>query len=174
MLPDARCPPEPMKERLMNALQRRCLGAAVGSALLLAAALWFQFGQGLAPCPLCLWQRWPHVAAVLIGLATLAAPRRGLALLGATAMLAGTALAAHHAGVELGWWQGPVTCAASSDMGGLTPEQLLARIEAAPVVRCNEIAWSLFGLSMAAWNGIASAALCLLWVRAYASSSASQ
>ncbi len=174
MLPDARCPPQPMKERLMNDLQRRCLGAALGSALLLAAAFWFQYGQGLAPCPLCIWQRWPHAAAVLIGLATLAAPRRGLALLGAVVMLAGTVVAAYHAGVELGWWQGPTTCTAPSDIAGLTPDQLLERIQAAPVVRCDDIPWSLFGLSMAAWNGLASAAHCVLWLRAYASSSASQ
>ena len=114
-----------------------------------------------------------HALAVLIGLATLYEPRRGLALLGAVVMLGGTVLAAYHVGVELAWWQGPDTCAAP-DMGGLTADQLLRRIEAAPVARCDEIAWSFLGLSMAAWNGLASAALCLLWLRAYASSSASQ
>lgn len=158
----------------MNDLQRQCLGAAMGSAVLLAAAFWFQFGQGLAPCPLCIWQRWPHAVAVLIGVAALFEPRRGLALLGAVVMLAGTAIAAYHAGVEQGLWQGPTTCAGPADLAGLTTEQLLARIQAAPVVRCDEIAWSFLGLSMAAWNGLVSAGLCLLWLRAYASSSASQ
>ena len=157
----------------MNDLQRRCLGAALGSALLLAAAFWFQYGQGLAPCPLCIWQRWPHAIAVLVGLATLYEPRRGLALLGAVVMLGGTAVAAYHAGVELAWWPGPDTCSAPA-LGAMTADQLLKQIEAAPVVRCDEIAWSFLGLSMAAWNGLASAALCILWLRAYASSSASQ
>ena len=157
----------------MNALQRQCLGAALGSALLLAGAFWFQYGQGLAPCPLCIWQRWPHALAILVGLATLYEPRRGLALLGAVVMLGGTAVAAYHAGVELAWWPGPDTCTGPA-LGAMTAEQLLRQIEAAPVVRCDEIAWSFLGLSMAAWNGLASAALCILWLRAYASSSASQ
>ncbi|MFP4274908.1 MAG: disulfide bond formation protein B, partial [Paracoccaceae bacterium] len=48
--------------------------AAGGSAALLAAAFAFQHLGGLAPCTLCLWQRWPHAAAVLLGLAALALP----------------------------------------------------------------------------------------------------
>lgn len=157
----------------MNPLQRAGCGAAFGSAALLAAAFAFQHLGGYAPCPLCILQRWPHAIAVLLGLALLIWPRREIALLGALTMLAGAGIAAYHAGVEQGWWLGPTTCVAP-DVGGLTPEQLLQQILEAPVVRCDEIAWSFLGLSMAAWNGLASAALALLWARAYASSSASQ
>ncbi|WP_290751206.1 disulfide bond formation protein B [Amaricoccus sp.] len=157
----------------MNALQRAAIGAATGSALLLAAALAFQHLGGYAPCHLCLLQRWPHAIAVVLGLATLVWPRRELALLGALVMAAGAGIAAWHAGVEQGWWTGPTTCVAP-DIAGLTPEQLLQRILDAPVTRCDEIAWSFLGLSMAAWNGLASAVLALIWARGYASSSASQ
>ncbi|MBA3325657.1 MAG: disulfide bond formation protein B [Rhodobacteraceae bacterium] len=157
----------------MNALQRAGAGAAAGSAALLAAALAFQYLGGLAPCPLCIWQRWPHVAAVLLGLALLATPRREIAALGALAMLAGAGIAAYHAGVEQGWWPGPVTCTAP-DVADLTPDELLAQILTTPVVRCDEIAWSLFGVSMAGWNALACLALTGIWLRAYASSSASQ
>lgn len=157
----------------MSPLQRTGLAAAGGSAALLLGALAFQHLGGYAPCHLCILQRWPHGIAVALGLALLAWPRRGLAALGAVAMLAGTAIAAYHVGVEQGWWLGPTTCAAP-DIAGLTPEELLQRILAAPVVRCDEVAWSFLGLSMAAWNGLASAGLAALWARAYASSSASQ
>jgi disulfide bond formation protein DsbB len=157
----------------MSPLQRAGLGAAFGSAALLAAAFAFQYLGGLAPCHLCLLQRWPHAVAVLAGLALLAAPRRALAGLGALAMLAGAGIALYHVGVEQHWWTGPTTCAAP-DIGALSSEELLERILAAPVVRCDEIAWSFLGLSMAAWNGLASLGLAALWLRAYASSSASQ
>lgn len=157
----------------MNALQRRGIGAATGSLLLLAAALAFQYIGGLAPCPMCIWQRWPHVAAVALGLALLVLPWRVLAALGALAMFTGAGLGLYHAGVEQGWWQGPTSCIAPG-IGGLSSEQLLKSILAAPVVRCDEIAWSLLGLSMAGWNALASLALAFLWIRAYASSSASQ
>jgi disulfide bond formation protein DsbB len=149
------------------------LAAAAGSLGLLAAAYAFQYWGGLAPCPLCLWQRWPHWAAAGLGLVALMAPVRPLAVLGALVMLAGAGLAGYHVGIEQGWWAGPASCGAP-DIAGLSPEELLARIMAAPVVRCDETAWSFLGLSMPAWNGLASLGLAGLWGAAYASSSASQ
>lgn len=148
------------------------LGAA-GSAAVLGAALWFQYVVGLAPCPMCIWQRWPHVAAIALGAAAAALGLRAAAALGAFAMLIGAGLGVFHAGVEQGWWQGPSTCAAPA-VGDLSTEELLARIMAAPMVRCDEIPWAFAGVSMAGWNAVLSLALALLFLRAYASSSASQ
>ena len=66
---------------------RLILLAAGGSAALLLGAFIFQF-FGYAPCKLCLWQRWPHAAAALVGLLALALPRiTPLPLLGALAAL---------------------------------------------------------------------------------------
>ncbi len=149
------------------------LAAAAGSAALLLAALWFQHIGGLAPCPLCLWQRWPHGAAVAVGgLAALAAAVAGrvpavLPLLGAAAAAATAGIGVYHTGVERGWWSGPGSCAAPG-LGALTPEQLLDAILAAPVVRCTDVPWELLGLSMAAWNALASAGLALVWLAAAA------
>jgi disulfide bond formation protein DsbB len=157
----------------LNLLQRRAIGAAAGSALLLAAALGFQYLWGLAPCPLCIWQRWPHALAVLLGVVLLAWAARPLAALGALAMLAGAAIGLYHAGIERGWWPGPATCTAP-DVGGVDPDALLDRILETPVVLCDQVPWTLLGLSMAGWNAILSLGLAWLWWRAYASSSASQ
>ena len=59
--------------------------AAGGSLALLLGAFAFQHLGGLAPCKLCIWQRWPHVAAIAIGAAALALGNRALAWLGALA-----------------------------------------------------------------------------------------
>ena len=139
--------------------------ASGGSALLLLAALGFQYLGGLAPCPLCIWQRWPHLAAALAGPAALALAGAMVPLLGAAAMLIGAGIGLYHSGVEQGWWEGPATCAAP-DVAGLSPEELLARIMEAPVVRCDEIPWELLGLSMASWNALASLALAGVWLLA--------
>lgn len=149
----------------MSPLQRTGLAAAGGSAGLLLAALGFQYLGGYAPCDLCILQRWPHGVAILIGLALLVWPRRGLAMLGALALATGSGIAAYHVGVEQGWWPGPTTCT-GADVGSLTPDELLKRILAAPVTRCDDISWSFLGLSMAAWNGLFSAGLAALWARA--------
>jgi disulfide bond formation protein DsbB len=50
---------------------------------------------------------------------------------------------------------------------GLSPEELLERILAAPVIRCDEIAWSFLGLSMPGWNALLSLGLAGLWGLAF-------
>ncbi len=142
---------------------RRIGLAAGGSAILLLAALAFQYLGGMAPCPLCIWQRWPHLGAALIGPAAALMAGPLLPAAGAGVMLGGAAIAFYHSGVEQGWWEGPASCAAP-DVAGLSPEELFDRIMAAPIVRCDEIPWELLGLSMATWNGIASLALAGVWL----------
>jgi len=140
--------------------------AGAGSAALLAGALGFQFIGGLAPCPLCIWQRWPHVAAVVIAalaVTVLWRHTRPLAVLGMLAMLVSAGLGLYHTGIERGWWPGPDTCT-SSDITGLSADQLMAQIMSAPLVRCDEVAWDLLGLSMASWNAAISLGLVALWL----------
>lgn len=143
----------------------RMLLAASGSAVLLIAALGFQYIGGLAPCEMCLWQRWPHAAAILVGalgVTVLWRQRRVMAGIGTVAMLATAAIGLFHVGVEQNWWQGPSTCSAASPVGQST-DDLMASIMAAPLVRCDEVAWSLLGISMAGWNALVSLGLGTLW-----------
>ncbi len=139
--------------------------AAGGSAALLLGALAFQYLGGLPPCPMCIWQRWPHLAAVLLGGLALALPGAALPLLGAAAAATTGGIGVYHTGVERGWWQGPDTCVAGS-IDGLSAQDLLAQIMEAPVVRCDEVPWEFLTLSMASWNAILSFALVGLWLLA--------
>ncbi|TMV08683.1 disulfide bond formation protein B [Ruegeria sediminis] len=140
--------------------------AMLGSAAMLLGAWGFQYLGGMAPCKLCIWQRYPHGAAVLIGAAALAAPAiRLLPLAGALAALTTAGIGFYHTGVERGWWEGPSTCS-SGDIGGLSTQQLLDQIMAAPLVRCDEVPWEMFGLSMASWNAVISIGLALIWLAA--------
>lgn len=141
--------------------------AAAGSAALLLGALAFQYIGGLAPCAMCYWQRYPHMAAIVVGAVALLVPFALLALVGALAALGTAAVGVYHAGVEQGWWEGPNTCT-SGPVEGLSPNELLNQILEAPVVRCDEVAWSMAGISMAGWNAIASALLAVIWLTAWA------
>lgn len=136
--------------------------AAGGSALLLGGAFLFQM-IGYPPCKLCLWQRWPHAFAFVIGIMFLVIPSRIIALLGGLTVATSGAIGLYHAGVEQNWWEGPTTCT-SGDISNLTPEQLLEQIMNAPLVRCDEIPWALAGISMAGWNAIISFFLAGLWI----------
>ncbi|MBB5279349.1 disulfide bond formation protein B [Pacificimonas flava] len=128
----------------------------VGPALLLGGALFGQHVFGLYPCELCMYQRWPHAAALAIGTIALlvgGAPRRAAVVLAALAVLASGAIGAFHAGVEYGWWTSPLPCTAV-ETG--TSGDFMRDIMAAPIVRCDAAAWELFGISLAGYNAIFS------------------
>jgi disulfide bond formation protein DsbB len=124
-------------------------------ALLLGGALGFQHFGGLPPCEMCMWQRWPHVAALVLGLAAFAGPRRVLVALAGVAVLGSAGAGLFHAGVEQGWWEGVTACTSTVAVGGST-EDFLKSVMAKPLVRCDVIPWSWLGLSLAAWNALIS------------------
>ena len=135
------------------------LAAAFGTAML-AGAFAFQHLGGLRPCDLCILQRWPHLGAAVLGLMAAVSPVRLRSPLGALAgmsLLAGAGIAGFHVGVEAGTFQ--TSCAVNIPASGTSVEALLAALPAGPVARCDEVAWSFLGLSMAAWNAILSTAV---------------
>ncbi|NRB36123.1 MAG: disulfide bond formation protein B [Rhodobacteraceae bacterium] len=137
--------------------------AAAGSLAMLLGAFAFQHLGGLAPCQMCIWQRYPHVVAIVIGALWLMSRKVWLLPIGALAAATTGGIGFYHAGVEQGWWAGPSTCSAGA-IGDLTPEELMAQIMSAPLVRCDEIPWEMFGLSMAGWNAVISFGLAGLWL----------
>ncbi len=151
----------------MTNRNRLVLIAAAGSVALLLGAWGFQYLGGLAPCKMCIWQRYPHAAAALIGAVAIAVPRVSvLPLLGALAAATTAGIGVYHAGVEQKWWEGPSSCT-SSDIGGLSTTELMDQIMNAPLVRCDDIPWEMLGLSMAGWNAVLSAGLVLIWLAAW-------
>jgi disulfide bond formation protein DsbB len=133
---------------------------------LLVGALAFEHIGGLPPCEMCWWQRYPHIAAILLAALAFAVPRRWPVALAALAILVSGLIGAFHAGVEYGWWEGLTTCTASV----LDSPDPLEAIMNAPLVRCDVAPWSLWGVSLAGWNFLVStsAALAILWLLARA------
>ena len=140
--------------------------AAAGSLALIVGAWGFQM-LGFAPCNLCLWQRWPHYAAIGIGVAVLIlGPYLLLGVAGALAALTTAGIGAYHTGVERGWWQGPTSCSGGgNDLAGMSGADLLSLDAPVEIVMCDEVAWSLLGLSMASWNVIASLIIAQIWFK---------
>lgn len=141
--------------------------AAFGSLALLLGAFFFQ-ALGYAPCKLCLWQRWPHAAAVAVGILVLfLGPLVLLGLAGAASALTTAGIGAYHTGVERGWWEGPTSCTGDGDtLAGMSGEDLLSLEGPNDIVMCDEVAWMFAGLSMASWNAIISFGLALIWLAA--------
>jgi disulfide bond formation protein DsbB len=153
---------------LQDVSQRQTVIVAAGGSLaLLAGAFLFQ-ALGYAPCQMCLWQRWPHAVAIVLGLVAVAgiAPRL-TAYLGAAAAFATASIGAFHSGVEQGWWEGPTACSGGgNDLGTLSGADLVSTAIQDTIIMCNEIAWSFMGLSMATWNMVLSLVFVAIWLRA--------
>lgn len=141
--------------------------AAAGSAALMAGALAFQYVGGLAPCAMCFWQRYPHIAAVALGVLVWVFPRRWLMALGALLPAASAAVGLFHTGVERKWWAGPSSCTGSGNaLSGMSGSDLLSTDAPVHLVMCDQVAWQMWGLSMASWNAIFSVVLVFVWIAA--------
>jgi disulfide bond formation protein DsbB len=141
--------------------------ALVGLATI-GGFFFFQYVLGYPPCPLCLDQRKAfYVAVPLAALLLLGAPSgasRKVLLLGfaaiVVAMLWNTGLSAYHAGVEWKFWPGPTDCSGPINPIGTTTD-LMKSLQNIRVVRCDEAAWRLFGISLAGYDVIVSFVLAL-------------
>lgn len=137
------------------------------STVLLLGAFAFQYLGGLPPCEMCVWQRWPHGAAILLGVgggalaaagAVPAKTARSLAWLAVIALVVTGAIGVFHAGVEWKLWPGPAHCTGVGD----------PRSFEIVIVRCDEAMWRLLGVSLAGYNAILSFAVALIavsWLR---------
>ena len=140
--------------------------ASLSSMGVILAAYYFEFIGGFLPCKLCYWQRYPHFINILIFPFFYFFPIRSFIFIGMGSMLVSIILALYHVGVEQKYWLGPNSCSKAS-IDGLTTDQLLDQIMNAPIVRCDEIAWELIGISMAGWNLLISFCLFLTWLYCY-------
>jgi len=122
--------------------------------LLLSGAYISQYGFGLFPCEMCLWQRYPHFVALGFGISALFLTQfsKALTLLSAFSLLISGSIGAFHAGVEYGWWKGITACAVTVKGDG----DFLEAIMKAPLIRCDVAPWELFGISLAGYNFIFS------------------
>ena len=133
--------------------QARALALAA-PVLLLGGALLFQYIGGLYPCEMCWWQRYPHaVAIVLAALAFTSVPSasRARAFTGLAALVIAVSglIGAYHAGVEYGWWKGLTTCTTN---GPATIDDIMK----IPLIRCDQVQWSIAGISLAGFNAVFS------------------
>ena len=124
------------------------LAALAAAAPLLAQAS--ETWPGLAPCALCLWQRWPYwVAAGLAVVAALLPGRWRAVLLGlaGVAVLVSGGIAVLHIGVEQGWWPSPLPgCLAPSAGGGTSVDDLLSSLAPAPTKPCDAATYLIPGV----------------------------
>ena len=134
----------------------------------LGSAYTAEFAYNLEPCVLCIYQRIPFaVIGVLAVLAYLLEGRMAMVALTALAgivLLIGAGLASYHVGVEQHWWTSMTSCGGASDQA-LSMKEFQALLQQEPEKACDEVDWTMFGISMATYNVAFSGVLGLggLW-----------
>ena len=133
------------------------LGVVVISVGALAFAFTAQYGFGLEPCILCIYQRIPFAINIIFGLLALFMVSGNhmqvwLLRLCGLAFLIGGVIAFYHVGVEQHWWQSAASCGGKPITSAITPDQLLKSLQQAQPKACDDVDWTLFGLSMASYN----------------------
>lgn len=146
------------RSRTSSAAAARLIALLLPAALL-AAAFGSQYLGGLYPCEMCWWQREAHMVAAVIAALAFTAPlgssrSRLLVLLAALAIAISGIIGVYHAGVEAGIFEGFTQCTALPKAASTA--ELLKQITHAPLIRCDEIQFQFFGISMAGWNAIFS------------------
>ncbi len=143
---------------------------ALASAATVGAAWWLQW-RGYAPCELCLKERLPYYASIPVAIVLAGLPlsrpvrRLGFALL-AVLFVVCAGLSLYHAGVEWKLWAGPTACSGAVPAPAAVGD-FLKQLNSVTVVRCDEAALQVFGLSLAAWNALVASALAILSVAGY-------
>jgi disulfide bond formation protein DsbB len=128
-------------------------GIGLGALALILGALGFQYIGHVAPCEMCHWQRWPHIAAAIIGILGIGFARdkaRAIAWAVIGLVLISGLIGLYQSGMQWGFLPGPSACSG---------HRFVLGSNMVPEVQCDVVTWSLFGLSLATYNAIFSFAM---------------
>jgi disulfide bond formation protein DsbB len=125
-------------------------GVGFGALALILGALGFQYIGGIAPCEMCHWQRWPHIAAAIIGIVGVSFANdkaKALAWIAIALVLASGLIGLYQSGMQWGILPGPTSCSG---------HRFVLGSNMVPEVQCDVVTWQLFGLSLATYNAVFS------------------
>lgn len=126
------------------------------SLISISAALIAEYLFSLQPCELCLKQRHPYyfiIGLIIINFIIPISKRIYGFILIQLSSLYGLFYAVWHVGVESNFLEGPSGCSSGLNFSSNTAD-LKEQILSKQVISCDEVVWSLFGLSAASINTI--------------------
>ena len=134
------------------------------SSFMIISAFYLEYFHGALPCDLCITQRWFHGAiiaysAIIIFILNKTSISKKLLLLVVTILWLSSSVAGlYHYGIEMNFWTGPDGCSSNIDFSKDTLTYLLNKSP----IKCDEVMFEIFGLSLAGWNAVTSFFIFLL------------
>ena len=141
-------------------------GVLIFSILSLSIAYFIQYALGHKPCNLCLIERIPYIASViLISLIFIINKfKKLITIIILLFFIFGAIVSFYHFGIEQGFFKESLVC----DLGNnanLSKEQLLKQLESSPIVSCKDVTFSILGFSLATINTIISIILSAIMIK---------
>ena len=128
------------------------------SSLMLISAFYLEYFHGALPCDLCITQRWFHAAIItysliIIFIVNIISISKKLLLLGVGVLWLSSSIAGlYHFGIEMSFWTGPDECSSNINFSKDTLTNLLNKSP----IKCDEVIFKIFGVSLAGWNALTS------------------
>ena len=141
----------------MNSNKLLLNGILVFSILSLSIAYFIQYVLGHQPCNLCIIERIPYIAAIIL-ISLIFILNRYQKIISSIILIFfifGAVVSIYHFGIEQGFFSESLICELSNN-NPLNKEELLNQLKKAEIVSCKDVTFRFFGLSLATINTIIS------------------
>ena len=132
-------------------------GILAFSILSLSIAYFIQYVLGHKPCNLCIIERIPYIAAIIL-ISLIFILNRYQKIISSLILIFfifGAVVSFYHFGIEQGFFSESLICELTNN-NPLNKEELLNQLKKAEIVSCKDVTFRLFGLSLATINTIIS------------------
>ena len=142
---------------MMNSNKFILNGILVFSFLSLAIAYFIQYKLGHKPCNLCLIERIPYIAAIIL-ISLIFILNKYQIIISSLILIffiLGILVSFYHFGIEQGFFNESFVCNLGNSQP-LNKEELLNQLKKAKIVSCKDVTFRFFGLSLATINTVIS------------------
>ena len=133
-------------------------GILAFSILTLSTAYLIQYVLGHKPCNLCIIERIPYIAAIIL-ISLIFILNRYQKIISSLILIFfifGAVVSFYHVGIEQGFFSESLVCDLGASSENLSSKELLKQLESKTAVSCKDVTFRFFGLSLATINTVIS------------------
>ena len=138
------------------------------SVFALIAAYFIQYVLKHQPCNLCLIERIPYIASIIIILICIFSKKfeKLFLIILSLIFFSGTLIAFYHFGIEQGFFKESLVCDLNNKSSDLSKEALLNQLKEMPI-SCKDVTFTIFGLSLVTFNVLITLVLSVITTKLF-------
>jgi len=150
----------------MNSNKLLLNGILAFSIFSLSIAYFIQYVLGHKPCNLCIIERVPYIAAIIL-ISLIFILNRYQKIISSLVLIFfifGALVSFYHFGIEQGFFSESLICELSNS-NPINKEELLSQLKMSEIISCKDVTFRFLGLSLATINTIISVMLSGIMIR---------